>query len=168
MNHCIIFVYYWKNIKSTSSTDLYLNQILHHFYLKKNIPKINNKKFMKRKQQGAPLLFLYEVSIVCSPNWFHSNTPNYRHLFDTNIYLIHFHSKNIKMCFSKVGFLKFQTFFRHSLSIVTRWNKLRWQQQRSHNTVLKTDKKKRLIILYIYIHTHTHTLQNFDIFLYIF
>ena len=72
-------------------------------------------------------------------------------IVNKNMYLIHFHSKNIiKMHFPKVVFLKFQTGFGHSLSIVTRWNKLRWQQQRRHNTVLKTNfQKKNLIIICI-------------------
>ena len=48
----------------------------------------------------------------------HSNTPNSRHIFNTNMYLTHFHSKIIiKMCVSKSCFLKFQNRFRHSLSI---------------------------------------------------
>ena len=46
--------------------------------------------------------------------------PDSRHLFNTNMCLINFHSKNIKMCFPKVEFLKFQTRFKHSLSIVLR------------------------------------------------
>ena len=51
-----------KNRKSTKH-DLYLNQILHHFDLN-FFPRMNNKKFTKMGPQGAPLLFLYEVSIV--------------------------------------------------------------------------------------------------------
>ena len=82
---------------------------------------------MKRVPQGAPLLFLYELSIVVLIDFIAIlqtsgifliqivNTNN------TNIYLIHFHSKNIiKMHFSKVEFLKFPTRFKHSLSIVSR------------------------------------------------
>ena len=88
---------------------------------------MNNKNFMKEGPQGAPLPFLYEVSIevlidfiaiLLTPGIFLiqiANTDN------TNMYLIHFHSKNIiKMCFPKVEFIKFQTRFKHSLSIVSR------------------------------------------------
>ena len=68
---------------------------------------MNNKFFTKMGAQGAPLLFLYEVSIVIliyfiaillTPGiiLIQINTNN------TNMYLIHFHSKNnIKICFPK-------------------------------------------------------------------
>ena len=36
-----------KNTKKVQENDLYLNQILHHFDLKKN-PRMNNKNFTKR------------------------------------------------------------------------------------------------------------------------
>ena len=88
---------------------------------------MNNKKFILREPQGATLLFISEVSIVVlidfiaillTPGIFLIQIVNTN---ITNMYLIHFHCKNIiKMCFPKVGFFKFQTSFRHSLSIVTR------------------------------------------------
>ena len=84
---------------------------------------MNNKNFTNRRPQGAPLLFLYEVSIVVltdfiaillTPGIFLIQIDNAN---STNMYLIHFHSKNIiKMRFPKVEFLKFQTRFKHSLS----------------------------------------------------
>ena len=41
-------------------------------------------------------------------------------IVNTNMYLINFHSKNIiKMYFPKVRSLKFQTCFRHSLSVIS-------------------------------------------------
>ena len=71
---------------------------------------MNNKKFTRR---GAPLLFLYEVSIVVlfdiiailvTPGIFLIQIVN------TNMYLIHFHSKILLQCiFIKVEFLKFKT-----------------------------------------------------------
>ena len=76
------------------------------FWFKKRFPRINNKKFMKRRHKSG-LLFLYKVkkeapislqSEYSSSNWFHSNTHNFRCLFNTNntnMYLIHYHSKNI-------------------------------------------------------------------------
>ena len=86
---------------------------------------------------GAPLLYLFEVSIVVlidfiaillTPGIFLIQIVNTN---NTNIHLIHFYSENnIKMHFPKSWVLKFQTRFRHSLSIGTRWNKLRWHQQR--------------------------------------
>ena len=69
---------------------------------------MNNKKNTKRGPQGAPLLFLYEVSIVVlidfiaippTPGIFLIQIVNAN---NTNMYLIRFHSKNIiKMRFPK-------------------------------------------------------------------
>ena len=69
---------------------------------------MNNKIFTKRGPQRAPLLFLYEVSIVVqidfiaillTPGIFLIKILNTN---NTNMYLIRFHSKNInKMCFPK-------------------------------------------------------------------
>ena len=76
---------------------------------------MNNKKFTKRGPQGAPLLFLYEVSVVVLIDFIAIlltpgiiliqivNTNN------TNMNLIRFHSKNIiKMRFAKSLVLKFK------------------------------------------------------------
>ena len=72
---------------------------------------MNNKNFTKRGLQGAPLLFLYEasmvvlidfISILLTQGIFLIQIVNTN---DTNMYLIHFHSKNNnKMCFPKIGF----------------------------------------------------------------
>ena len=85
---------------------------------------MNNKNFTKRGPQGAPLIFLYEVSIVVlidliamviTPGIFLIQIVN------TNMYLIHFYSKNnIKMHIPKSWVLKFQNPIKHSLSITTR------------------------------------------------
>ena len=79
---------------------------------------------MKRGPQGAQLLFLYEVRIVVLIDFiamFLTSGISLIRIVNTNMYLIHFHSKNvIKMCFPKSGVLKFQNRFGHSLSIVTR------------------------------------------------
>ena len=135
-----IFCLLFKKTEKVQEHDLYLNQILHHFYLKK-IPRMI-KNFTKRRPQGAPHLFLYKMNIVVLIDFIAILlTPGIFliQIVNTNMHLIHFHSKNIiKMRFPSVGFLKFQTCFRHSLSIITRWNKSRWHQQRRHNTVLKT------------------------------
>ena len=117
---------------------------------------------MKRGVQGAPFLFLYEVNIVVLSNFIAIlltpgifliqivNTNN------TNMYLIHFHSKIIiKMCFPKVGFLKFQTYLNHSLSIATLWNKLCWHQQKLHNNVSAYAFQKNNLIHYYYCLTPT-------------
>ena len=66
-------------------------------------------KFLEKEAPGDPLLFLYELSIdilidfiaiLLTPGIFLIQIVN------TNMYLIHFHSKNIiKMHFSKVEFL---------------------------------------------------------------
>ena len=95
MVHRTFFDYYSKNGKSTRT-----------FF-----PRMNNKHFTKRGLQGALLLFLYEVSIVVlvdfiaillAPGIFLIQIVNTN---NTNMYLIHFHSKNIiKMRFPKVGF----------------------------------------------------------------
>ena len=69
---------------------------------------MNNKNFRKRRPQRAVLLFLYEVSrvvlidfiaILVTPGIFLIQIVNTN---NTNMYLIHFHSKNnIKMRFPK-------------------------------------------------------------------
>ena len=90
---------------------------------------MNNKKITKRGAQGALLLFLYKVSIVVLIGFIAVLlTPGIFliQIINTNVYLIHFHSKNnIRMRFPKVGFLQFQTNLNYSLSITTWWNKLR-------------------------------------------
>ena len=40
---------------------------------------MNNKKITKSGPQGAPLLFLYKVSIVLLIDFIAIHTPNYRH-----------------------------------------------------------------------------------------
>ena len=76
---------------------------------------MNNKKFTKRGPRMAPLLFLYEVSIVVlidfiaillTPGIFLIKIVN------TNKYLIHFHSKNIiKIYFPQSWVIKVQTHY---------------------------------------------------------
>ena len=114
------FLFVIQKTYKVQEHDLYLNQILHHFDLKK-IPRINNKKCTKRGHQGAPLLFLYEVSIavlidfiaiLLTPGIFLIQIVN------TNMNLIHFHSKNIiKMGFPKSWVFKvsklLETFIIH-------------------------------------------------------
>ena len=56
-----IFCLLFQKSEKVQEHDLYLNQILHHFDLKK-FPRMNSKNFTKRGPQGALLLFLYEVS----------------------------------------------------------------------------------------------------------
>ena len=66
---------------------------------------INNKQFRKRRPQGATLLFLYKVSIVVLTDFIAILlTPGFFliQIVNTNMYVIHFHSKNIiKMHFPK-------------------------------------------------------------------
>ena len=104
---------------------------------------------------GPAPIFFYEVSIVVLIDFIAILlTPGIFLIQIVNIsmYLIHFHSKNIiKMRFPKVCFLKFQTRFRHSLSHVTRWNKLHWQQQGRHNMLLKVYLNKKWLIYNYYI-----------------
>ena len=89
--------------------------------LKKN-PRMNNDtNFKKRWPQGAQLLFLYEVSIVVRIDFIAILlTPGIFlvQIVNTNMYLIHFHSKNIiKMRFPKRWIFKIskllQTFVIH-------------------------------------------------------
>ena len=72
---------------------------------------MNNKNFAKKGPQGALLLFLYEVSIVVlidfiaillSPGIFLIKIVN------TNMCLIHFYSKNIKMYIPESYVFKFK------------------------------------------------------------
>ena len=128
----------FKQMEKAQEHNLYFNQILHHFDLKKKILGWIIKFLQKGSQ--AQLLFLYEVSIVVlidfiaifpTPGIFLIQIVNTN---NTNMYLIHFHSKNIiKMHFPQSFFLKFQNHYKHSLSNATWWNKLRWHQQRFHN-----------------------------------
>ena len=114
-----------KNWKSTRAWPI-LKSNSTWFWFKTFFPRLNNKKIMKGAPQGDPLLFLYKVSIVVLIDFIAILlTPRIFliQIVNTNMYLIHFHTKNIiKMCFLKVVFLKFQTCFRHSLAIVMRWN----------------------------------------------
>ena len=88
---------------------------------------MNNKKITNREPQGEQLLFLYEVSIVVlidfipillTPGIFLIQIVNTN---NTNVYLIHFHSKNDnKTRFYNSWVIKFQTNLNHSLSTSTR------------------------------------------------
>ena len=90
-----IFCLLLKKTEKVKEHDLYLSQILHHFYLK-FFPRINNKNFRKR---GPHSIDLYKVSILLTPGIFLIQIVNTN---NTNMYLIHFHSKNnIKMSFPK-------------------------------------------------------------------
>ena len=120
-NFCLLF----KKMEKVQEHDLYLNQILHHFDFKK-FPRINNKNFTKGGPQGALLLFLYELRIVVlidfivillTPGIFKIQSVNTN---NTNMYLIHFHSKNIKMHFPKSWILKFETNLNYLLFITAR------------------------------------------------
>ena len=93
------------------------------FWLLKKNPRMNNKNFRKRGPQRVPLLFLYEVSIVVLIDFIAILlTP---HIFltqiNTNMYLIHFHSKNIKMSFPRSWVFKvsnpLQTFIIHPIVV---------------------------------------------------
>ena len=81
--------------------DLYLIQIIHCFDFNFFLPRMNNKNITKRGPKGAPLLFLYEVSIVVLIDFISLLvTPGIFliQIVHANIYLIHFYSKNnIKM-----------------------------------------------------------------------
>ena len=85
---------------------------------------MNNKYFMKRGHQGAPLLFLYEVSIVFLIDFIAMLiTPGIFsiQIINTNMYLIHFYSKNnIEMHIPKCWVLKFQNPIKQSLYITSR------------------------------------------------
>ena len=141
------FLFIIHKSEKVQEDDLYLNHILHHFVLKHFFLGWIIKKFGKggpvgplfllntEMARGAPsvFLFLYEVSIVVLIDFIAILlTPGIFliQIVNKNMYLIHlinFYIKNnIKMHFPKSWVLKFQNRFRHSLSIATRWNKLRW------------------------------------------
>ena len=84
---------------------------------------MNNKNFTKRGPQGTLLLFLYERSLVVlidfiailqTPDIFLIQIVNTN---NTNMYLIHFHSKNIKISFPESCVFKGSNHYKHSLSI---------------------------------------------------
>ena len=112
-------------------------------------------RIIKNLHKGAPLLFLYEVSIVVLidfiailliPCIFLIHVVNTN---NTNVYLIHFHSKNnIQMHFPKSWVFKVSN--QSQSFIATRWNKLRWHQQRLHNNVSLSDFQKNNLINYYY------------------
>ena len=108
--HCTILFIIQKNGKSTRTWPI-LKSNSTSFWFKK-LPRINNKKFIKREPLGAQLIFLYEVRIVVlidfivillTPGIFLIQIVNTN---NTNMSLIHFHSKNnIKIRFpKKLGF----------------------------------------------------------------
>ena len=88
-----------KNGKSTRAWPILKSNSTTLWFLKK-FPRVNNKNFRKRGQQGALLLFIYEVSIVVLIDFIAipltpgiiliqiANTNN------TNMYVIHFNSNN--------------------------------------------------------------------------
>ena len=64
------------------------------------------------------------------------------------MYLIHFYMKNnIKMHFKKVGFLKFQNRFRHSLSIAS--GEINFVDISKDFTIMKYLSIKKKLLLYI-------------------
>ena len=100
----IHFFLLFKKIEKVQEHDPYLNQILHHLDLKSFFLRWITKIF--GKGGPTPISLRSEFS---SSNWFHSNTRNSRHVFNTNVYLIHFHSKNnIKICFPKSWVFSFK------------------------------------------------------------
>ena len=112
-------------------------------------------------------LFFYKASIVLIDFIAILLTPGIFliQIVNANMYLIHFYCKNIKMSVPKVEFLKFQTHFKHSLFIVSRWNKLRCHQERLHFNGTEPDLKKKRILNNYYIY---YIVQNFDMFFDIF
>ena len=70
-----------KKAEKVQEHDLYLNQILHHFYFKICFLGWIIKILRKGGHKGAPISLRSEYS---SSDWFHTNTPNSRHLFNTN------------------------------------------------------------------------------------
>ena len=103
-----IFCLLLKKTKKAQKHDLYLNQILHHFYLNHFFLRWIIKKLRNGGPQGAPLVFFDEVSIVVlidfiaillTPGIFLIQVVNTN---NTNMYLIHFYNKNnIKIRFPK-------------------------------------------------------------------
>ena len=78
---------------------------------------MNNKKKNEKGDLGAPLLFLYEVSIVVQIDFIAILlTPGIFliQIVNTNMYL------NSFLRFPQSFFLKFQSHYRHSLSIAVR------------------------------------------------
>ena len=87
------------------------------------IPRINNKKCTKRGPLGAPLLFLYEVSIVVLIDFIAILPPPgifLMQIVNTNMYLIDFRIKtNMKMHFPKSWVFKLLLHTSNSLYITT-------------------------------------------------
>ena len=119
MVHHTFFVYYSKKLKKYK---LMIGSIISLpvwctiFFL-----NMNKKNYEKGAPGGPTPISLW--SEYSSSNWFHSNTPNSRHLLIQMIQmdLIHFHSKNIikigfpKSCVFQVSKL-LQTFIIHRYS----------------------------------------------------
>ena len=111
---CLLFKKTQKKYKRYQQ-DLYLNQILHYFDLKKFFPRMNNKNFRKKGPQGTTLLFLYKVSIVVLIDFIAILVTSGIFLIqivntnNTRMYLIHFHFKNnFKMRFPKSWIFSFK------------------------------------------------------------
>ena len=86
-----------KNIQSIRAWPIFKSNST-SFWFNKKFCRMNNKNFRKRGLQGAPLLFLYEVSIVVlidfiaillTPGIFLIQIVDTN---NTNVYLIYFHS----------------------------------------------------------------------------
>ena len=98
-----IFFFIHKNGKSTRSWHILKSNSTSFQFLKK-FPRMNNKNFRERGPKRPSLLFLYEVSIVVIIDFIAILlTPGIFliQIVNTNMYLINFHIKNIKMCFPK-------------------------------------------------------------------
>ena len=141
--HFLLIIHkYWKSTRAWPI----LKSNFTKFQCLKKFLRINNKKFRKWGPQGAPLLFLYEVSIVVlnyltaillTPGIFLIQIVN------TNMYLLHLHSKNnIKMHFPKSWVFKgsnpLQTFIIHC----NVGNKLHWHKQSLQRCVTGISKTK--------------------------
>ena len=115
-----------KNGKSTRAWPILKSNYTSFWFF---FPRMNSKNVKNRGPQGAPLLFLYEVSIVVLIYFIEIILTSGIFLIqivdtnNANMYLIRFHSKNIiKMNFPKSWVFKVKNRFRHSLYIAARWN----------------------------------------------
>ena len=101
-----VYFLLFKIMEKVQEHNLYLNQILNHLNVKKE----------------SIVVLIDFIAILLTPGIFLIQIIDTNNI---NVYLINFHSKNnIQMHFPKVGFLKFQTYLNHSLSIAKQCNKL--------------------------------------------
>ena len=146
--HRTYFVYYSKKRKKYKNmTYIKMKFYMKQFFLGWII------KIYEREAQGGPSPISLQ-SEYSSSNWFHSNTLNSRHLFNTNMHLIHFHSKtHIQMRFPKSWVFKVSNVYQSLNICLRRKIKKKSYQNWIHYNVSSSDFHKKTLINNYYVYS---------------